>query len=164
MSSSYTYTLYIALRDDLSPVECAALDYLFNDGPCPAQWPAHAFFQEGGVPERLGRQEGFPAGAFVSAFWRAADHPGMFSGVHYACPNLKMEWFYEVHLALAGWLASLSSARGHVGAFKNQDDDAGLPLLLYVYDRTLYLQVLERGVELLSADTGEAYAWPEAAN
>ena len=35
MSSSYTYSLYIELRDDLSPVECDALEYLFNDGPCP---------------------------------------------------------------------------------------------------------------------------------
>ena len=155
--------MYIELRDDLSPAELDALDYLFNDRQeRPEQWPAHPFFETGDPPEAMGRQDVFPPGAFVSVSWRASEHPGMFSGVHYACPNLKLEWFYNVHLGMMRWLASISSSRGYVGAFKNQDDDEGLPMLFYVYDRKLYAQQVSRGIQLFSVDGDEEYAWPEA--
>jgi len=164
MASGHTFTLYLALRDDLSPVELQTLDYLFNGrADAPDEWPEHAFLELETAPYPLGGPSVFPPGAYVSASWRASDHPGMFSGLHFVCPNLKMDEFIEYHFHLAQWLATLSSSRGHVGALTNQDDGQGLPWLFYVYDRQLYINIAEPGIALHAADSGDEYPWPDSA-
>jgi len=163
MASSYTFTLYLALRGDLSRIERDTLDYLFNDREAPpAEWPEHACFHAGSAPHRLGRENAFPPGAYVSASWQASAHPGMFSGLHFTCPNLKLEWFMEYHFSLLQWLATLSAAHGHVGALTNQDDGKGLPWLFFVYNRQLYIHIAEPGMLLNAADSGEEYEWPDS--
>lgn len=163
MANSYTFTLYMALRDDLSALELQTLDYLFNDrGAAPEAWPEHAFFGLSTAPYSFGKERGFPSGAYVSATWRAIEHPGMFSGLHFTCPNLKLEWFMEYHFYLLQWLATLSASHGHVGALTCQDDGKGLPWLLFVYERQLYIHVAEPGMALNAAESGDEYAWPNS--
>lgn len=161
MADSCTFSFYIELRDNLSPLELHTLDYLFNERrDPPATWPRHAFFELGAPPYPMGGPNVFPGGAYVSASWRASDHPGMFSGVHFTCPNLKSYWFYEYHLYLAKWLATLSCARGYVGSFKDQGDEKGLPWLFFVYDRQLYMAEMNATVPLVSLETGCVCKWP----
>lgn len=161
MADSCTFSFYIALRDDLSPVELHTLDYLFNDCPDPpAVWPRHAFFELDAPPYPMAGRDVFPAGACVSASWRSGDHPGMFPGVHYTCPNIESYLFYEYHLYMAKWLATLSSARGYVGSFKDQGDPKGMPWLFFVYERQLYMTETNTSLPLVSLETGCACAWP----
>lgn len=161
MADSYLFTFYVELRDELSPLELHTLDWLFNDrADRPEQWPDHEFFRLATKPYRLSGNNGFPDGAYVAASWRRSDYPGVFSGVHLTCPNLKLEWFTEYHLSLAKWLASMSTTRGFAGAFKNQDDSDGLPWVLYVYDASLYMHLADTQLRLISVDSNEPYQWP----
>ncbi|MFP5393878.1 MAG: hypothetical protein ACLGI6_20415 [Gammaproteobacteria bacterium] len=163
MSDKHLFTLYIELRDDLSALEQHTLAYLFKERPDPPQtWPAHDFFQVPRGPQQLGLggADGFPPGAYVSAHWRSSEHPGVFSGIHVTCPNLAAGDFYEGFLPMAQWLATLSSPRGYVGAFKNQSDNEGSPWILHVYDGELFLTLFDQNTPLLSADSGEPYRWP----
>lgn len=160
MADSYLFTFYIELRDDLSLLELHTLDYLFNDRKDPPeQWPDHEYFRLASKPQRMGINNGFPEGAYVSASWRSSDHPGVFSGVHLTIPNIKDYWFYETYMYLAQWLATLSDTRGYVGALKNQDDNEGLPWVLYVYDGRLFMHVADRQTPLQPLDSGEPHQW-----
>lgn len=162
MSDKHLFTLYIELREDLSTVEMQTLDYLFRDRATPPPtWPDHELFQTRLAPEQIGitGECNFPPGAYVSAHWRSGDFPRMFSGVHFTCPNLKAEDFYEDFLPMSQWLATLSSSRGYVGAFKNQSDNEGSPWILHVYDGELFLTIFDENTPVISAQTGEPYAW-----
>jgi hypothetical protein len=156
MADSCTFTLYMELRDDLSPLELHTLDYLFNDrADRPGQWPEHEFFALDTPPFQMGGRHTFPEGAYVCASWRASDHPGMFSGIHYTCPNLKSHWFWQYHWYMARWLATLSASSGYVGSFWTQDDGKGLPWIFYVYERRLYMSAVDGTGKLFAGDGGD---------
>lgn len=84
----------------------------------------------------------------------------MFSGLHFTHPNLKETAFGNYYLHMMKWLATLSTARGYIGSFTNQDDNVNLPLLFFVFEGELYLTSVEPGAELHSADSQNTYAWP----
>ena len=140
VSSHYTFSLSIRLRAGLTLEEVSALEYMVNgDGEVPTQLPSHFNLQRLRDLDFRKQYRDFPTGSYHSNFLERREEGGEIieCGVSLLLPGQKLEGVYGEPFELARWLATISTSIGHVGSITCEDDDKGIPTLLFVRDNQL---------------------------
>lgn len=159
MSSHYNVTFNTQLRTDLSPIEVAALDYLFGecDSP-PSQFPDHWFFQQEEITAtafwHLNHPVQYSVPGYIYRLWRSFDETNTqltTCGVNIYLHGIKDSalWSYCELLGLFGWLASLSVDHGLVGSHSVMDSveliEAQTTTLYLIQDNELFISTGQIG-------------------
>jgi hypothetical protein len=161
MSNHYAFSLSIQLRSDITDAELAALRYLVDgEGSPPTDLPDHEYFS-GGLPAEFIWQvyRDFKLGNFLSRSWCNRSPEGIILdvGVQLYLPGQKLESVYGDSFALAQWLVSLSASVGCIGSIVCEDDNLGIPTLIFAYKRELHIATFAGDGSICSVVTGDAY-------
>ncbi|MBC7991271.1 MAG: hypothetical protein H7Y19_17055 [Luteimonas sp.] len=161
MSDHYAFSISIQLRSDITDAELAAVRYLVDgEGSPPTELPDHEYFS-GGLPAESISQvyRDFELGNFLSRSWCNRNPEGIIwdVGVHLYLPGQKLEGVYGDPFALAQWLATLSASVGCIGSIVCEDDNLGIPTLLFAYKRELHMATFAGDGSIRSVATGDAY-------
>jgi hypothetical protein len=143
MSAHYTFSFMAELDSSLSSEDIAVVEYLLGDKTtAPETLPKHSYFKHGLPISPYAQQYRDFSEDFYSAVMRV-EHDQQenvaWRVIDLKLPSQKLEGIYEDCLPLVSWLASLSCTSGLVGSFVEENVQCSNAMLLFIYQRELYM-------------------------